>query len=666
MSGVAAWLSRFAVAVGRSSAETSKLDDRASTQARVALFVAMSVVFGAIYFPSVYRAMGPSVEYRPTVEWAARDWKFLPEASPAPCGARADDPRCLANPRNRALWASRLTHADPDHSQKLRALGEGFFWLGVEIPRALLRKARSLQANRIVIGSFNSKYRVWLDGELVLDANGWYQSHPLYLVIPMERLEREEPLHLAVEVHNDGLRLDPDQLNESSGEGFYDNERFSSFMRAANVQMRGRPLALFLTYFIFALVFFGFWLPSRGKPEYFYIALYALMCAFNQARYFDLFWSTVSVMTYERVALVISCYATWSGMFAGFAFARLRRAVFAWGLPVALAIPLVAVAVAGSSTQLQTMRVFFRIWLIGPFYLAGAVACFVQAVRWRRGGKRQLQLLLYAACFSAISWLEGGSHAHNGGELNYLAWLGTEHLFLVLLLGGAALKEIREQVNRVERTPVSEYHRREILPSSISGALLLAEFNAAGDPALAQAWRTHFYAAVLDNGGFVLHHKGSEVMAFFDKDKRDNPIESALLALDDVATDLMTMELEYRSRSAGPLSFRASVTPGAVCPVWENVGGTREPYWEEAGDSTPFVAAARLFEMGSKIDLGDASRASVVYMRDEQVASLLESKPGLAARFSARAVSARDKHGNAYRIAIYRPVGQDDSSAIAA
>jgi hypothetical protein len=70
--------------------------------------------------------------------------------------------------------------------------------------------------------------------------------------------------------------------------------------------------------------------------------------------------------------------------------------------------------------------------------------------------------------------------------------------------------------------------------------------------------------------------------------------------------------------------------------------------------------------MGSKIELGEATRASVVFMRDEQVASVLETKPALLTRFVARAVSTHDKHGKPYRLAIYHPGGHDDSTAIAA
>ena len=232
------------------------------------------------------------------------------------------------------------------------------------------------------------------------------------------------------------------------------------------------------------------------------------------------------------------------------------------------------------------------------------------------------------------------------------AWLGFEHFAVLIYLGAIALRDFRASTRLANRTPVSEYHRREVLPERLTGALLVANLQTTrvSDPDHEglHAWRALLYAAVFRAGGTVIYRHGHDVMAFFDQSRCPSPAVSALTVIRDVAQASALVKIE----SHGPHSeclVRSSLVLGEIRPVWEETGDHREPYWEEAGHSTPFVEASRLLEVGPP------QPGPAVFVKEEVARELENQGAGLQAEFAARDLHVTDKHGQPYRVAVYRP-----------
>ncbi len=666
-------LKRLALILGRTSEDAKTLGDAQSNRAKILLFASVLAAFSALYAPSLWRAFGPTHPSEPQVLLPSKLWHLVYDSPAQACPYDASHTRadCLANPHNPTLWQSPHLRTDADKSALVNKRVGKEFWMGAEIPVSVLAEAHRLQANRLILGWINATYRIWLDGRYLTGTDGWHEAEPITLMLPMARLGEPRPLRLAIQIIHDTGRDDPDFFNKRlGGEGFATTLRLNDFKAVSGMYTRGRPFSLFLAYGLLGVAFFVFWLPARTKSEYFYIALHALTAAFVNLQTMDLYWSAVSPALNGFTKVTLEFYLPAFGMFLGFAFGRSRRAFFRIGIPIALLAPVLAITAAPDPESMQLMQNVIRGYLTPAGYAIGALACLIQRfnssvlsnaalqVRRQRLGLFGVGLgglaLLYAVAY----------HTHWTGSL--LAWLGIEHLGILLYFGVIALREYREQATRAQRTPVSEYHRREVLPERLSGALLVADFKAPPGSHLRQrtsqnenattVWRSHFFISIMKAGGVVVHHKGEELIAFFDTDRCSSPVRTALAVLEEVEAASKLMDIEF-SRSRQAFCFRASIVRGDIKPIWETLGDQREPYWEEAGDTTPFVESSRLLELEREALSQEQSDSlgSLVLLQESLALELVAQAPQLSSSFHTRAAPAKDKHGQAYSIAVYRP-----------
>ncbi|HAZ11576.1 MAG: hypothetical protein A2X86_21670 [Bdellovibrionales bacterium GWA2_49_15] len=666
------FLARLATLLVRTKDETALLEHNYYVVWRLFIATIMLVGFGLIYFPSLYRAMGPNLQYLPDVVLRAEKWHTIYETVPGSCAEDTSDfSSCPANYHNPALWKSPSNRGDDAHPARVRERIGKDFWIGVELTSDIKYLAMGKMANRLVIGWFNASYRIWIDGQLIMSGNGWYETEPVVLTLSREQLSTERPIRIAIQIFHDGGTLNPDTMNEGNKEGLYSAHGFDDYTRVVMLMLRTRPFILFATYVVFALTCILFWLPSRRKPEYFYLGFYTLICGFNQARLFDLYWSGVNVSTYQTTAFFLLFIEFGMAMILGLAFARLRERYIAGAFFLVFAVPLACVWLANSNADLQMLKELARDWAAPTFSLIGALVCLTQAWYLRRQGSthkaRSSQLVIFAALLVVMGVFEGKLWWFEDGIFK-LVWKGGEHLLLLFLIGGIILRDFRQQAKKAATNPVSAYHLREIAPEKLSGVVVVARLCSQQEEAMdskvdrdseGQIWRSHFFNAVLRMKGTVIEHKKELLVAFFDEDQCPIPIRSAIAAMEylemtTVASASMLFEFSGRKHTT---SFRASIGVGHIRPTWEDVGGTREPNWEEAGDSTPFVIAARLFEMEEQVLPAGAEgeNSSFVFMLTEACEELVRQDSEARRHVIAHDIPAYDKHKQSYQVSVYRP-----------
>ncbi|MBI3541891.1 MAG: hypothetical protein HY075_01265 [Deltaproteobacteria bacterium] len=430
-----------------------------------------------------------------------------------------------------------------------------------------------------------------------------------------------------------------------------------------------------LTNLFVAFIFSLAWVSARQKQEYFYMSLFAVSSAASYVGFVD----TVVFALTPRAIFALYLYTNFLKgaftMFVGFAFARIRPAAFRIGIPLTFAIPIAMISYLKDPIPLYEFRHVLSLWIVPLFCAVGAGSCLMQAAYLEHAGRtgssnpvRIRRLLLFGLGIVAIGFLIWANSTLVISFTKHNYWYRFIDLVLVFLLGLVVFAEYREHERQAGRTPVSEYHRRPVLPEKISGAMLAADFKNSepfyqhratqgllDDPM--GIWRAQFYGAVARHGGVVLRRKGDEIAAFFDDEHCDDPAAAALAAADDMAHASERLGDEYRKQGLYPKNargfhFRASVVEGEIKPVWEQVGSVREPAWVETGPVATFVLSSRLLELERLIGLAERT---VLVLPETLAGRLAAKQPGLCPKFITRGRRLEDKHGNVYEIAGYSP-----------
>ena len=321
------------------------------------------------FFGSIYRSVNFPTGFAPDTRIGLERWSVLYAPDAPPCG---DDERfaragCLAAPGNPKLWRSPDHRSDEAHFERSRQARGKELWLGTEIPVEMLREARAQGANQLNLGWFEGTYRIWIDGVSYGGTQGWNDIEMSVIELPITRLARPQPLLVAVQIKHDVDSIEPDMMNRYlGGEGFYTSERMHKLRARLVFWFKARPFALFITYVMLALAFFFFWLPIKLKKEYFYLSLYTLISAFNQARMMDVYFVGVSSTEGAVTRLLIELYTPLFGLFVGLAFARMRPVFFRFGVPLAIAAPILLAIGAGDTHARFHLCDFVRYWIAPP------------------------------------------------------------------------------------------------------------------------------------------------------------------------------------------------------------------------------------------------------------------------------------------------------------
>ncbi len=603
-------------------------------------------------------------------------WKVLLSAAKSPCPYDASSaPGCPANSGFSGLWNSALTRADLGHERRIQARASSEFWIGAEIPALDMRRAAAARANALMLGWFRSTFRIWLDGKLIASGDR-RTSEQTVLTIPMTRLLAPQPIQIAIQIVNDAGHPWPDLLTgDRPTLGLMTNEKAAAALTRRSFVDKVRPLGMVLTNFFVAAIFILAWLSAREKQEYFYMSLFGLACAASYLCFVDIVVTALPPHTLFALYIYTQFLKGAFTMFVGFAFSRVRPTAFRIGIPVAFALPAAIIAALPENVALFEFRGLLTTWIVPAFCVVGAAACGLQAAHLQATGRsgsylpvRIRRLGLFALGILAIGFLSwaNGSVVISFTRHNY--WFRFIDLALVFLLGLVVFSEYREHELQAGRTPVSEYHRRPVLPEKVAGAMLAADFKNS-DPFYRHRaeqgrlddpmaiWRAQFYGAVMRHGGLVLRRKGDEIAAFFDRDRCPDPAASALAAADDMARTSEMLDLEYRRQGLYPpgargFHFRGSIVEGEIRPIWEQVGNIREPGWSEAGMVATFVRSSRLLELERQLG---REATTVLVLAESLAVRLILARPELESKFAVRAQRLGDKHGNTYDVAAFFP-----------
>jgi hypothetical protein len=239
------------------------------------------------------------------------------------------------------------------------------FWLGATLPISTLQAASKLGANQLVVGMILSSFRLWMDGQLLLSGDR-SDLEFISIPLPVTRLSEGRPLKIALEIiNNAGTLKGPDVLAPGFESGLSTWPKLVRYKRALAIRDSARPMALFGILALLAVIFFAAWLGNPARREYFYLALYAFGNALVQIKLMDIFYLSLSR---EAVAALGVIAYTWTGvfaLFAGLSFARARRVVFAWGVPLGLSLPFALMLLFPSSHSRQALAQGFllNLWL---------------------------------------------------------------------------------------------------------------------------------------------------------------------------------------------------------------------------------------------------------------------------------------------------------------
>ncbi|MBI3542638.1 MAG: hypothetical protein HY075_05120 [Deltaproteobacteria bacterium] len=628
-------ITKLACALSRTPDETRSLTEVSSARARIALFAAIAGVFAVLYAPVLGRHFALWSSFHPAVELGPGLWKAVYTNFSNCSSVPGEDQNCPADPENPMLWHSPYERDDARHFGRVSARRYRDYWIGAEIPVGTLAEARVQNANQLLLGYIVGSYRIFLDGEFVLGTRfGQRDTNPIILNVPPAKLRGGKPLFVAIHVIYDTDVAAPDVLNaETGGEGFVTSSGANAYRNYMAFWDKARPFSLMLTYSVIAGLFFFFWISSPIKQEYFYMAMFALVAAFYQARKLDLFSTALGSQANNLIEYVIRSYVAAFGMFLGLAFSRTRRLFFTIGLPLALGLPLVLFL--GFPAARYELYQFNRLWFTPAAFLAGAAPCFLQGFHLRSqvaGGSSYLpvrarRLVLFGLGLLSLAAYYFCVPRDLVASSMPMFLDGLEHFVFMMLMGSIALREYHQQEFLVSKAPVSEYHRRPVLPERITGALLVAD--------LKDSEALYRYRAV--------HAQAN-----------------ALKTVVEITMISQAIEADYRRMQllppdSGGFFFRAALTLGDIRPVWENFAGNREAYWEEAGNTTPFVEASRLMDIERQVVVDSDTPCTQLVVREELTQLILRQERRLIGMFVQRDQPYADKHGAEYRVAIFHP-----------
>jgi hypothetical protein len=666
------WLARK---TQRSKEELEGLSKPANVLAKVGVYFAASVAVFILIGTVFFEKSTDWERVAAALDLPASKWKVLLEKSVVTCPNDASASAfCPANSKNPHLWESLYKKSDLDHSARIQGLEGKEFWIGTEIEAKELRRAYTTNSNVLFIGWLAGTHRIWIDDQLLIKGDS-REYDPKWTYLPLSRLNTSKPLRIAIQIINDAGHPYPDLMSQSFLKtGFYTAKQYEAMRSYVEFALRMRPFSLFIANIIFSTLFFLLWIVNRKRQEYFYFSVFTLFSALHRAKSLDWWQAYFSRDFIYGIEVWLKWFEGIFAMTLGFSFSRIRASFFRILLPVCILAPVIFMTAAQSAVQkFYLISIISKTWL--PFfYVMGAASCFLQAyalsAQARQGPAqptRVIRLRIFGGILVSIALLHYSIAGILASPTSNTYWHLFVQLGLVLMLSIVVLKEYQQQGLLLEKTVVSEYHKRPTLPEKIGGVLLIADLKSSEifykhraleieSENIVSLWRSHFYSAISKHQGIVLETHGDEIIAFFDQEKSATPaLLSGFLSLQAMAelSGWLVQELTDRGsypKDAPGFYFRAALSPGFIKPIWDEIGpNVREAGWEEAGQSTPFVDNARLMDF--ERDVAKSKTKSVVIVKQANLAALTDLFPRAKHLVIKENLLAKDKHGTAYEIA---------------
>lgn len=620
-------LAKLAASFHRRPSDTQRLGTGLSWFGSFALLLGISVPLGAIGALVIWQSVRAQRDSVVSVPITREGWRVLyrPATETEMCTLiPPQSPKCLASPTQPTLWQSPFSRSAPDHSDRVAGQRGSDFWLGAQIAPEDMKRAFKLAANHLVLGYLNATFDVWVDGARVVTGNYQTTHYPLVITLRPERMLEARPLSVAIRFTHDAGGEFPDGLAYFRREGLATFSEVQQYLRAESVEEHLRPTLFFGVYLILGLLFAGLWIGNPRKPECLFLALYALCQSFLQAFNTDFVNAYMTNWTWQRLNLIALVVEGAIAVFLGLAFARFRRQFFQWGVSGLLVISAVLYLYIDEA-KASMLNSYLAAKFIPASYLLGSLACILQA-SWlmeRRKGRgifpvRTRRLLLFGIGLSGIGIGYALNQVAPSVESDMLWWPRYTNFCLVFYLAAMVLKDYREQERILERSPVSPYHRRAVLPERLAGALvqidlkrsevLIREGMARGNAGeFINMALSHLWSAVAEAKGTVLQTEGDNLLAFFEEDTSSPALARAVETLNVIRQKLAGYSDQLREQGVvqpeyGNVRFRGALCFGEVKPLWHDINGQKFPGWVAAGSDNVFLELARLLELEPKVD----------------------------------------------------------------
>jgi hypothetical protein len=670
------FLKKLALFIHRSGHEGSLASRRNQGRIKSQLFLISQLIIVALFIFIIFRQFQLWLHSKPNVTLTRADWHFVYEDSPTPCDPFLPSVKnCFANPKNETLWASATTYHSPENKSRLEALNGKPFWIGVVIDPLDLENAFRIRANELSLGIIRGSYFVWVDGIFYLE-NVNFERRPITVTLPITKLSQTEPLRIAIRVQPERLATQADIFPTDSLEGFSTTVHAHMNRELAIFWEKAQPLALFIASLLFATFFFIFWFYAQEKQEYFYVAIYALINAIFQMRKMAILHGLFNTDFNLSIDIFFRYMEGTFGAIIGMAFARTRKIILQISVPLGLlGSTLLAFSFSADSAQFK-LSYYWSHWSITLGCALGAAVCLLQSYYLStikakeesfRPRIRRLILFGFGLFMAAVFYNTSSAHAVNALNTMAISKMGQFGLVFYLIL--IAVLDFREQKLLYEKTPISRYHRRTVLPEKVSGAILIVDLKnselllhmgaKSGESGKwVESCLSYMWTAVIHNGGIVLMTEGDQLRAFFDDEHCANSILSALKATDEMGENLALLEKQLEQHFNGgetlpQITFRGAIASGEIRPVWQEMEDARFASWVEAGTTHPFLESARMMELERNYHSPRSVSQIVVA---EEVAEKLQSRSEvLEGRWTLRNETIVGKHEKQYTIAIYSP-----------
>lgn len=582
-------LSRIAKFLTRPQQETAQLGDWSSTISKLLLMGAILGTVLGLLVPFLSEEVGRWEHGQPTLTFPLSRWKSVYEEQDqvlACAGQNSTqtsmDIRCLAHPQNQTLWHSETTRADSGHFSRVKESKNGTYWLGLELTKEEIQKAKSFEAYQFILNRIPGFYKVWVQGELIKSSQGTSTSVPVIIDLPPAKFSASSVKIVLEFVYETGQPF-PDLFFGTANEGLATSRQVRDVVSRVVFWQSTGPSLFFALNFVIGILFFLFWLWSPKKQEYAYLGIFALSGALVHMFSIGLVVDKLSYTFHSHTHASLKFFHGAFAFFLGLAFARTRRGLFRWGIPAILGLP-------WTVGWLLPNSLMIFLGSLGP--ALGAAICWIQA-SWLSQERKNLsiipvrlrRLVFFGMGLSALA-ISYGIWGHE--EI-------TRHVFefiISLFLCGIMVKEYRE-AERLSRTaPISEYHRLSVLPTSLKGIVativvrgsesLQLHSEKRGDPTkLLQICASHFTTAVMASGGVLMKVQGDRISAFF---ANGDSMDMACRALHRFVSEIPVLENSFLDQGLLSthigLGFHASFIYGTIQPVWEEFASTRIAGWK--------------------------------------------------------------------------------------
>lgn len=625
-------------------------------------FRAFAIFFALILAFSKYQ----DSQHQPIIKIEPAKFSVLFNKSDQECWGPFAATKCPAQAASPELWKSTVHRWTPEYYRLLDSDLNAPFWLGLEISPADLKKAESAGATRLMLGVLFSRYDVWVDGERIETGDYLDNDLPIAIDLSHRRMQNDQPLRVAISVARDGKMQTIDSGWFLPTMGLYTSKASDQQMRWVVFAGDTRFLVMFSIFFLFGLLANYAAFTDKAKEDFRAASVLAFILAGTQFIMADSIFRLLGPSMYYPILNMLLMGEFFGAIGLGLAISR-SRASFSSFINTIIPISFLVVLFF---TPKQLENGILTNWILNyltplGYGFAGAL-CLIQYLRLRKDAKMEGASLSRAILLTTMTFLFAGIALTFAIESGHAVAVETHWARMLVsipiyLLINNIVSEARQRFYQVQETPVSEYHRRPVLPESVPGVVINLDlksseklFRLGGEHGvggtivgtiMSQLWITFSSA-----GATILQSSGDDLLILFPDTKIKDELDLWLKTLIEAQSvlKLITQKLadtHVELATMKTLEFRAAVCHGEVRPLWRTIGTSKIPVWVEAGKQNIFVETARYIEIEREVSASTkASAAGSVLMVSEDLKSIVSSFSNL----SSFPIAGTGKHGRTY------------------